>query len=418
MVSHEPHDCVVVGGGVHGTCIANYLFEAGEYAHGELRVVDPGPELLESFATRARQCGMRTLRSTFVHHIATDPFSLKRFATDRYRDDELVSTTDYPNRPTLDLFLDHARHVVDVSSIDDCHVRTTVRDVTDGPDHLHVQTDDGTLDARRVVLALGLGERPTRPEWATSLTDDAPIAHVWDDGFDPTAVTDFDGETYVVGGGITAAQLAIRLAESTDVTLLSRHELETATAEADPEWINWRHVEERIHALPAGSQARHDRIQVARNDATIPPYVEERLRAAAERDDLDAQIGEITCAHATDDGLLVRFADGTSAANVQVVLATGLDPVPNHPLVGRIADSLGLARGENGFPVLDDETLAWRRLDGTQTAVSVSGLLAQTSVGPLARNVVGARRVAERLLDAWPDTQCPRRTAARSTHLD
>ena len=95
----------------------------------------------------------------------------------------------------------------------------------------------------------------------------------------------------------------------------------------------------------------------------------------------------------------MRFDDGTTAANARVVLATGLDPVPEHPLVGSVAESLSLERGAEGFPVLSDRTLAWQRTDGTDSSVYVSGALAEPSVGPFARNIVGARRVAERILD-------------------
>ena len=54
----------------------------------------------------------------------------------------------------------------------------------------------------------------------------------------------------------------------------------------------------------------------------------------------------------------MRFDDGTTAANAQVVLATGLDPIPEHPLVGSIAEALSLERGVEGVPVLDGQTLA------------------------------------------------------------
>jgi uncharacterized NAD(P)/FAD-binding protein YdhS len=398
----QSYEYVIVGGGIHGTCLANYLLTEGEHTHQDLCLVDPREQLLASFATKARQCGMRTLRSTFVHHIATEPFSLESFAEGAGRADELVSTENYPDRPTLDLFLDHARYVVDRRSIDECHLQSKVTGVTRTGvgDRLEVQTDAGSLEARSVVLAIGLGGSRTRPTWAASLPDDAPVVHVWDDEFDPTTAAKFAGPTDVVGGGITAAQLACSLAEHTAVTLLSRHDLAIELTEADPYWINWRHVERELHTLPPGSEARLDRIRASRNDATIPPYVERRLEEACNCGDLEIRRGEITSACPTDDGLLVRFDDGTTAANAQVVLATGLEPAPSHPLVATVAESLSLRRGANGFPVLNDETLAWQQTDGTDSAVYVSGALAETSVGPFARNVVGSRRVAERLLAA------------------
>jgi len=395
----QPYQYVIVGGGIHGTCLANYLLADGGYSHDEIRIVEPRDELLASFEQKARQCGMETLRLTFVQHIDTEPFSLESFAEGAGREAELVATDDYPSRPTLDLFLDHARSVVDRADIEDCHRQTRAIGIENSGSSLHVETPDTGIEAQRVVLALGLGAGTTHPEWANGLSDDAPVTHVWNDAFDPSTAAAFDGETYVVGGGITAGQLACSLSEQTSVTLLSRHQLEIALSEADPYWLNWRHLERELHALPPGSQARHDRIRAARNDATIPPYVERRLDDARDCGALDVRIGEIDCAHPNENRILLRFADGTTDSNAQVILATGLDPVPEHPLVHSVAESLSLQRGTNGFPVLDDRTLAWQRSDGSTSAVYVSGALAEPSVGPFARNVIGARRVAERLLE-------------------
>jgi cation diffusion facilitator CzcD-associated flavoprotein CzcO len=395
-----PYEYVIIGGGIHGTCVANYLLAEGGYTHQDICLVEPHEQLLGSFERQTRQCGMQTLRSTFVHHIDTEPFSLESFAEGQDREEELISTENYPNRPTLELFLDHARHVINRRDIDNCHLQSRVTDVTRTGQKgtLDVTTDIGTLEAHNVVLAIGLGGQRTVPSWATSLPADAPIAHVWDDDFEMSTAAAFEGQTFVVGGGITAVQLACSLSGRAEVTLLSRHELEIELTEADPYWINWRHIEQEIHPHPPGSKPRHERIQAARNDATIPPYVEQRLVEARDCEDLHVRRGEIARAYATDDGLHLRLDDGTTATNAQVVLATGLEPAPEHPLVETVAESLSLERGANGFPVLNDRTLAWQQTDGTDSAVYVSGALAETSVGPFARNIVGGRRVAERLL--------------------
>lgn len=396
-----PYEYVIVGGGIHGTCLANHLITEGEYTRDEIRILDPREELLASFAKKANQCGMETLRSTFVHHIDTESFSLESFAEGHHRANELVSTKNYPDRPTLGLFLDHARDVIERRELSGCHHRSKVTDVTRsaGTETYLVETGAGAIETHRVVLAVGLGATPTLPEWTASLPDDAPLAHVWDEAFDPATPGPFEGRTFVVGGGITAGHLACRLAEWTAVTLLSRHELEIELTEADPHWINWRHIGKEIHTLPPGSEARLDRVRAARNDATIPPYVERRLAEARDGGALEHRQGEITSANATDEGLSLRFDGGTKATAARVVLATGLEPVPKQPLVGRVSESLSLARGVEGFPVLNDQTLAWRRTDGTESAVYISGALAEPSVGPFARNIVGARRAAERILD-------------------
>ena len=202
----QPYEYVIIGGGIHGTCLANYLLAEGEYSHQDICLVEPSERLLASFATKARQCGMRTLRSTFVHYIDTEPFSLESFAEGAGREAELVSTENYPNRPTLELFLDHARYVIDRRDIDECHLQSRVTGVTrtGAGDRLEVQTDAGSREARHVVLAIGLGGQPTIPTWVTLLPDNAPLVHVWDDEFDPTTAAKFAGQMFVVGGGITA----------------------------------------------------------------------------------------------------------------------------------------------------------------------------------------------------------------------
>ncbi|KTG10562.1 thioredoxin reductase [Haloprofundus marisrubri] len=412
--SRPPYEYVVIGGGIHGTSLVNYLLAEGGYTHQDICLVEPHEQLLGSFERKARQCGMQTLRSTFVHHIGTEPFSLGSFAEGADREHELVSTDNYPNRPTLELFLDHAGYVVDRRDIDECHLQSRVTGITENRagDRLDVQTAVGTLEARQVVLAIGLGRSRTVPTWGTSLPDDAPLVHVWDDEFDPTTAAKFAGPTFVVGGGITAAQCACSLSEHADVTLLSRHDLEVELTEAHPYWINWRHIEKEVHTLPPGSKARLNRIRAARNDATIPPYVERRLDEVRGCGGVELRRGEITSAYATDDGLLVRFDDGTTEKNAQVVLATGLDSVSEHPLVESVAESLSLERGADGFPVLDDRTLAWRGTDGVDSSVYVSGALAELSVGPLARNIVGARRVAERLLESRTEADSERASLA------
>jgi hypothetical protein len=256
----QPYEYVIVGGGIHATCLANYLLTEGRHTHQDLCLVDPREQLLASFTTKARQYGMRTLRSTLVHHIGTEPFSLESFAEGAGREDELVSTEQYPNRPTLERFLDYTRNVIDRRGIDECHCQSKVTGVagTRAGDRLEVQTDSGTLGARHVVLAIGPGGPRTVPTWGTSLPDDAPFVHVWDDEFDPTTAAEVTGPTFVVGG-ITAGQLAWSLSEHTDVTLLPRHDLEVTTDSAVGETAatNLEYVEDHdIVLVGTGSHGR------------------------------------------------------------------------------------------------------------------------------------------------------------------
>ncbi|MFP8951369.1 FAD/NAD(P)-binding protein [Natrialbaceae archaeon A-arb3/5] len=403
------HECVIVGGGVHGTYLIQRLLEDTDIERESVALVDPNERLLASFRRKARACDMDALRSTFVHHVGTEPFGLESFAEARDREDELISRPSYPRCPSLSLFLDYAEYVIDGTDLASLHRRAAVESISrpdDGGEGfvLECRDPDGSttsIRTRACVLAIGHGGRYRTPAWAADL--DA-VTHVWDDAFDPDAAAT---ETIVVGGGITAAQLAICLADRESVTLLSRHELETATVEADPRWINWNHIERHLHRHPPGSRARSDVLRQARNDATIPPALFERLQTAAVDDDLTIRRGEGRSARTVDGRSRLLLEDGGCLSADRIVLATGFEPVFEHPFVEQLSATLELERGHRGMPVLDDETLAWQHSTGDTTSIYVSGALAAGTVGPLAGNIAGARRSADRITQALAADRSP-----------
>ncbi|WP_293027227.1 FAD/NAD(P)-binding protein [Natronococcus sp.] len=387
------YDCVIVGGGVHGTYLVQRLLEDTDLEREDVLIVDPNERLLASFRRKARACEMDAMRSTFVHHVGTEPFGLESFAEARGREDELLPTPGYPRRPSLSLFLDYADRVIDRENLEALHRQTAVDAVSEREDGgLVLETDDGAIRTRTCVLAIGRGGRYRTPDWANGVDG---ITHVWD-GFDPDRRAE---ETVVVGGGVTAAQLATCFADREPVTLLSRHDLEEAAIEADPRWINWSHVERHLHRHPSGSKSRLEVVREARNDATVPPTLLDRLDSAVEAGDLRTRIDEVESARAVDGSVRLLLEDGGCCSAERVVLATGFSPVFDHPFVDRVAEELGLERGYRGMPVLEDETLAWCRRDGTRSSVFVTGALAAGTVGPFAGNVAGARRAADRLVE-------------------
>lgn len=396
-------ECVIVGGGIHGTYLVQRLLEDTDLEREDVRIVDPNERLLASFRRKAKACEMEAMRSTFVHHVGTEPFGLESFAEARDREDELLPTPGYPRRPSLSLFLDYAEYVIDGHELEALHRRTAVESIADcveGEDGMVVETADGPIRTRSCVLAIGHGGRYRVPDWADGI--DA-ISHVWN-GFDPDAGAD---ETVVVGGGVTAAQLATCLADRESVTLLSRHGLEEATIEADPRWINWNHVERHLHRHPPGSRARVETVREARNDATIPPTLFDRLATAADDGNLTVRTDEVRSARAVDDRVRLLLADDGCLSADRAVLATGFAPVFQHPFVDRVADRLDLERGYRGMPVLDDETMAWRRSADETPKLYVTGALAAGTVGPLAGNVAGARRAADRITRAIDARRSP-----------
>jgi thioredoxin reductase len=280
--------------------------------------------------------------------------------------------------------------------VTDTHVQGTVVGIEATSDGYRVETTVEDVRTERVLLALGSGP-PRKPAWATELPEAAPCWHVWNERR-PDVDALATGHTTIVGGSITAGQFTTELAEAGgDVTMLTRSAIETANPEADPRWINWDRIERELHSLPAGSEERYERIRSARNDGTMPPYLRRRLDEACKATGVRCEHGTVETATTDTEPLTLRLRDGTVVETDHVILATGLEPPTDHPLVAQVSDDLGLERGYRGYPVLDDETLAWGRADGPLSNVYVSGQLAELTAGPLARNIIGARKFAERL---------------------
>lgn len=385
-------DVLVVGAGIHGTYLARELLGAG-LDRERLAILDRRGEFLGAFREKARACGMESMRSTYVQHVGTDPFGLETFAEARGRESELRPTPNHPQRPSLRLFLDHTEFVVDRNGLDELLETRTVTGIDRTGDALTVRTETEPLRARNVALAIGPGDRYRRPPWANGIDR---VEHVWDAEEPPASRT--EGETvWVIGGGVTAGQFATAACDTAgDLTLCVRGSIREATTEADPRWINWRHIEREIHSLPPGSKARCDRVRKARNDGAMPGYLAREIR---ETEAITIRRDEVETAAATGDGSVRLLSErGRTETVDRVVLATGFEPPGNRPLVGAIADSLGLQRGRRNLPVLDDRSLAWLRRDGRPSRLFVTGALASTSVGPLAGNVHGARRAAERIV--------------------
>ncbi len=383
---------VIVGAGVHGAYLARELVGL-DVDRDDIAVVDRRGEFLGAFEEKARACGMDSLRSTFVQHVGPDPFGLEAFAEGNGRDDELCPTRNHPPRPSLDLFLDHTERVIDRFGLEELLAERTVTGIDRKRGEIVVRTDRGDLLARNAVLAVGPGDRYRRPDWASNVSG---VKHVWDSDGRPEDRIDRGDRVWIVGGGVTAGQFATSIGDiAGEVTLCVRGSIREATAEADPRWINWGHIERELHSLPPGSKARYDRVRDVRNEGTMPSYLAREIRGT---ESVEIRRGEVRRASATDGTVSVLLDGGAVESVDRVVLATGFQPAYDRPLVGAIANSMGLERGYRGMPVLDDATMAWRRRDGTPSRLFVTGRLAECTAGPLAGNIHGARRAAERIV--------------------
>jgi len=380
-------DWLIVGGGLHGTYLSNLLLRKAGVPHDKLRVLDPHEGPLELFWRFTRATGMRYLRSPAVHHLDLDPYGLRRFA-ERGTGRRLARFVPPYGRPGLDFFRAHTEHVVRTHRLAGLRLRARAEKVVRVESGYRVESSIGGIESRRVLLAIGLGEQPCRPPWAS----EAP--HIFDPAFERDALVGA-AHVLVVGGGISAAQLACFLARArTPVTVVSRHEPRVHLFDSDPEWLGPKAMAgfERTRDLAV----RRRRIVEARHRGSMPPEVAAELSRARRAGWVEWVNAGVKSSRA--EGSVVALELDRSPGIVTgscLVLATGFE---SHRPGGRLVDEdtldrLSLCCADCGYPIVS-RGLEWA------PGLFVSGPLAELALGPVARNIAGASAAGDRLLSA------------------
>lgn len=385
----EAIDWLIIGGGIHGVHVAARLIGEGGLDPSRLQILDPGPRLLARWRSCTEATGMSHLRSPGVHHLDLEPFSLARLAGPRRRRPRGLMKAPY-DRPSLALFNTHCDQVIERFGLADRHLRGHARVCQVEDEGVSVTTCGGErIEARRVVLAIGAGDQPYWPGWAPR--HERRVQHIFSRDFR------WPDESYrsfvVVGGGISAAQVALRLlAEGRRVDLLIRHELRVHSFDSDPGWLGPK-------LFPEFQRLEHpdDRrrlIQEVRNRGSITPELHRKLKHAADLDDLRIHRVSISSAQVEENRVRLETAHQDILNADHLLLATGFDGRrPGGEWLDRLVESVELPCATCGYPVVDP-LLRWH------PRIHVTGPLAELELGPVSRNIAGARRAGDRLVQA------------------
>jgi lysine/ornithine N-monooxygenase len=262
-----------------------------------------------------------------------------------------------------------------------------------------VETDQGRIAATRIVLAIGASDQPHWPEWTRQLrVVGAPIDHVFSRAFDLHRLRSWE-HAVVIGGGITAVQTALALAERAPgrVSMVTRHSLRIEMFDSDPCWIGALCMQEFERASHG---ERRRMIAQARNRGLVPREIATELFDAIQEGQLSLTCGEIARAHAIAGNRVQLTISGDGEIPVAllnsdlVILATGFDRSrPGGEWLDRAIGQFALSCNECGYPIVDAK-LRWH------PGLYVTGPLAELELGPVARNIIGARHAASRLAAA------------------
>lgn len=389
-MSDEVH-WVVVGGGIHGVHLAVRLLGEARVDPERVRILDPAPRLLATWRRCTANTGMRFLRSPAVHHLGLDPWSLLRFADAERSNTKLERLFAAPyDRPAIDLFDDHCHALVEGFGLPELHIRAAAAHLDVSRDGVTIQLTEGPpLRTRYVLLAMGAGGQPRWPTWANApRARGARVHHIFEPDFvlEPEA---WPERVVVVGGGITAAQAAMRLADAgRQVHLIARREPSVHQFDSDPGWVGPKNM--RRFSLTKDPSARREMIRKARHVGSVSPDVQRALRRAIREERIHWHRGEPDRVEGSTNLEVHVGLERIRAAGV--LLATGFaSHRPGGALVDELVEGHALPCGECGYPIVDTH-LRWH------PRVFVTGPLAELEIGPVARNIVGARRAADRIM--------------------
>lgn len=375
----KPLDWLIIGAGVHGLHVAASLRRHG----ASLRLLDPHPRPLAQWDRRAEALAMTHLRSPIDQDLDVVELSLHHFAEAQPRLEPGLFAG--PCRaPSVELFRRHVEWVRARLELDALLERGTATGLELVADGVRVHSDRGDLVARRVILAIGR-PRTCVPAWAEPLG--GAVLHVFDPEFDRAAPS---GPAVVVGGGLSAVQLALHWARAQPgaTTLICRRPPTIAELDAAPRWArprwSWRFAGLSLSGRVAVLEAEIRR-------GSVPARLAARLDRAQRRGSLRIVFGEVADAWRDGDEQVLMLGDRSTLRCRRLALATGFAPgFDRVPLLDEIAEQLGLARGPLATPLLDD-VLRWH------PQIHVVGAAARLSLGPLAANIAGARLAAARL---------------------
>ncbi|MEK3854223.1 FAD/NAD(P)-binding protein [Cytobacillus sp. FSL H8-0458] len=383
------YDWIVVGGGIQGTAIAAFLVKNNKVSPGKLRIIDPHKMPLFQWTKNTEKIGMKFLRSPFVHHLDVDPFSLRNFAANhQWKKSEFYGMY---KRPSLEIFNEHSQSLFQDLGLGESWHQGYVTGIDRENDDWNISVDEGDrLKSKNVVLALGINDQLYFPEWADSIMHEQnQLFHIFDEAADFSAL---QLPISVVGGGITAAHTAIKLSAlyPGQVTLIKRHPFRVCDFDSDPGWLGPKY--QKNYQRIQDYSERREVIKKARNRGSLPSELFHKLRKLENDKKLKITDGEITSVKESENKELILSVDTQEVKAHSIVLATGFRTSrPGGSWLESAIKKFALPCAKCGYPIVS-QSLEWC------PHLYVMGPLAELEIGPIARNISGARQAAERIV--------------------
>jgi hypothetical protein len=383
----------IIGAGPQALTLSTHLLQKGRRKLPEFVVIDPSGTWMQQWHLQFAAQDISYLRSPAAHHPDPDLAGLRTFAESRPQ--ELFAPYDRPGRQ---LFADFCDAVIQAWNLQNRVVATDVVQIEplrQGRYRFRLWFVDGSaLLARRVVLAAGDGA-PNRPDWVQRLPKNYPADRLCHSSqVDLRQVTLQGDHILIIGGGLTSGHLAIgAVRQGATIKLMARRRFQSKLFDADPGWLGPKYLK-GFNAEPDWQQ-RWQMIQSARNGGSFTPDIMLKLRRAQRDKNIElleqCQVEQVCwLGHCWQ----VRCTNGDWFECDRIWYATGRGlNAAQHPLLQEI-QAVYPAEMVNGLPILDTH-LRWPGCE-----LFVMGGLAALQVGPVSRNLRGAKIASDRIVEA------------------
>jgi cation diffusion facilitator CzcD-associated flavoprotein CzcO len=407
-------DIAIVGGGPHALTLATHLLQKRSRMRNKFLVFDPNSRWMYQWQQQFAALEIPHLRSPAVHHPDPDPFALRRFAESR--PNEFFPPYDLPG---TQLFWDFCNDLIKRWQLEDKFVRTGITSIgvidqkkenTETKGSLPQETrrykfclqhsnGEETI-ARRVVLATG-GGTASLPNWVQQIQPNYPpdrLLHSHDIDLRSRSVSERESlklageKVLIIGGGLTSGHLAVgAMNKGAKVMLMYRRRLQEKLFDADPGWLGPKYLKGFFNQ---DWLTRSRLIQSARDGGSITPEIMLKLNRSKREGKLEVyEECQIVKASWQGSRWQVVCDNGAEYQCDRIWLGTGtrLDAF-SHPLLQQILTNFPTEMIQ-GLPILD----AHLRIPGLP--LFLMGSLAALQVGPVARNLSGARMASQKIVD-------------------
>jgi len=392
-------DIAIIGAGPHALTLVAYLLQKRKKLRHRFTVFDPSGMWLQQWQQQFAAFEIPYLRSPAVHHPDPNPYALRKFA--ECRPQELFAPYDLPG---TQLFQDFCADLIRRLELPPV-LKAKVLRVEPLQHRLRPRfrlwlADDRSVIARRIVFAKGSSQIHL-PDWVSQIQSAYPPERLCHSQQIDLRELHLAGERIlIVGGGLTSGHLAVgAIARGAKAVLMARRNLQEQLFDAEPGWLGPKYLKD-FWAEPDWEK-RWYLIQQARNGGSLTPAMILQLRRLMRRDLLQIQEqcqvvkvvwqGNNWLVHCRDDSRDARHSiSDREFDRIWVATGTKLD-VTAEPLLADILNTFPLTTGR-GLPVLDP-CLRWSGCE-----LYTMGGLAALQVGPVARNLSGARMASERIV--------------------